>query len=99
MCGRHRIEPLFVSLTKTTAPSSSPVQDTGFSFREQGFESPWGHIFVVWEPLAQRLEHLTFNEGVDGSNPSRLTFFLNDTHFVVVLVDIFHEDISLQNSV
>ena len=24
--------------------------------------------------LAQRLEHLTFNEGVDGSNPSRLKF-------------------------
>ena len=28
-----------------------------------------------YESLAQRLEHLTFNEGVDGSNPSRLTFF------------------------
>ena len=26
--------------------------------------------------LAQRLEHLTFNEGVDGSNPSRLNLLL-----------------------
>src|SRR5436190_1798180 len=28
------------------------------------------------ESLAQPVEHLAFNEGVDGSNPSRLTKFL-----------------------
>ena len=44
---------------------------------------------ALFESLAQRLEHLTFNEGVDGSNPSRLTFlshikeyFHYATHFL-----------------
>lgn len=32
-------------------------------------------LCVVHESLAQSVEHLTFNEGVDGSSPSRLTFF------------------------
>lgn len=35
------------------------------------------NFFFRLESLAQRLEHLTFNEGVDGSNPSRLKSFLN----------------------
>jgi hypothetical protein len=26
------------------APSSRPVQDTGFSTRRQGFKSPWGYF-------------------------------------------------------
>ena len=29
------------------------------------------------DPLAQSVEHFTFNEGVDGSNPSRITNFLS----------------------
>jgi hypothetical protein len=39
------------------------------------YSSPARVAKNVQESLAQRLEHLTFNEGVDGSNPSRLTFF------------------------
>jgi hypothetical protein len=40
-------------------------------------------FFCSFESLAQRLEHLTFNEGVDGSNPSRLTLY-----FVYPIFDI-----------
>ena len=32
--------------------------------------------------LAQLVEHFTFNEGVDGSNPSRATIFM------VVLIEV-----------
>jgi hypothetical protein len=35
--------------------------------------------------LAQRLEHLTFNEGVDGSNPSRLKVFFSFARRVVLI--------------
>jgi hypothetical protein len=35
------------------------------------------------DPLAQLVEHFTFNEGVDGSSPSRVTkFFLYIVPFV-----------------
>ena len=34
-------------------------------------------IMCVLVPLAQLVEHFTFNEGVDGSNPSRDTIFLH----------------------
>ena len=31
--------------------------------------------FYIMEPLAQLVEHLTFNQGVEGSSPSWLTIF------------------------
>lgn len=31
-------------------------------------------LFVDYGPLAQLVEHIPFKDGVDGSNPSRLTF-------------------------
>ncbi|CDN43411.1 hypothetical protein BN871_CX_00070 [Paenibacillus sp. P22] len=30
---------------------------------------------TIFEPLAQLVEHLTFNQGVEGSSPSWLTIF------------------------
>ncbi len=33
------------------------------------------NIFELYEPLAQSVEHLTFNQRVEGSNPSWLTIF------------------------
>ncbi len=45
---------------------------------DRGFESrQFRHFYKVilpcWEPLAQLVEHLTFNQGVEGSSPSWLT--------------------------
>lgn len=37
--------------------------------------NPLGVSVFLYESLAQSVEHLTFNEGVDGSSPSRLIFF------------------------
>jgi hypothetical protein len=34
---------------------------------------------VRCDPLAQLVEHFTFNEGVDGSSPSRVTSFLPES--------------------
>ncbi len=46
-------------------------------FRVRWFESITLHHLS--EPLAQLVEHLTFNQGVEGSSPSWLTsFFAND---------------------
>lgn len=53
------------------APSSSQVQDAGFSSRKQGFESPWGQFL---EALAQLVEQFPFKEWVEGSSPSSLNF-------------------------
>jgi hypothetical protein len=33
---------------------------------------------LVWEPIAQSVEHLTFNQRVAGSNPAGLTNEIND---------------------
>ncbi|SYX85834.1 conserved protein of unknown function [Paenibacillus alvei] len=33
-------------------------------------------MFLHHEPLAQLVEHLTFNQGVEGSSPSWLTSFI-----------------------
>ena len=38
-----------------------------------GVRIPYGSPF--FEPLAQLVEHLTFNQGVEGSSPSWLTTF------------------------
>ena len=38
--------------------------------------SPVGHPITYYEPLAQSVEHLTFNQGVTGSIPVWLTIFL-----------------------
>jgi hypothetical protein len=35
--------------------------------------NPVGSAIIYYEPLAQSVEHLTFNQGVEGSNPSWLT--------------------------
>ena len=43
----------------------------------RGFESLQPrHFYCLCDPLAQPVEHLTFNEGADGSNPSRVTIYL-----------------------
>ena len=34
---------------------------------------PPGPHMASWEPVAQPVEHLTFNQGVSGSNPDGLT--------------------------
>lgn len=39
--------------------------------------------------LAQRLEHLTFNEGVDGSNPSRPNLLLEEGMGTILCVQVF----------
>jgi hypothetical protein len=36
------------------------------------------------EPLAQPVEHIPFKDGVDGSNPSRLTIFLTKELFAQI---------------
>ncbi len=38
---------------------------------DRGFESR--QLRQLFEPLAQLVEHLTFNQGVEGSSPSWLT--------------------------
>ncbi len=44
---------------------------------DRGFESRrFRHFILLYEPLAQLVEHLTFNQGVEGSSPSWLTFHL-----------------------
>jgi hypothetical protein len=41
------------------------------------FESRWPrHFFIFYDLLAQPVEHLTFNEEADGSNPSQVTTFI-----------------------
>ena len=41
------------------------------------FESRWPrHFIYFFDSLAQPVEHLTFNEEADGSNPSRVTILL-----------------------
>jgi hypothetical protein len=44
--------------------------------RVRWFESIALHQFLHQEPLAQLVEHLTFNQGVEGSSPSWLTIYL-----------------------
>ena len=55
------------SLRRTMARWSSG-QDGGLSRRNQEFDSPTGHHFYR-APLAQLVEHLTLNLGVQGSSP------------------------------
>lgn len=51
-----------------------------------------GYITCLYEPLAQSVEHLTFNQVVVGSTPTRLTKhsrglrFYRDPLFVVLLL-------------
>ena len=45
----------------------SSGQDGGLSRRKQEFDSPTGH--QLYAPLAQLVEHLTLNQGVQGSSP------------------------------
>jgi hypothetical protein len=40
-------------------------------------------ILLQQEPLAQLVEHLTFNQGVVGSNPTWLTIFSKHTYTTV----------------
>jgi hypothetical protein len=42
---------------------------------------------AIYEPLAQLVEHLTFNQRVEGSNPSWLTIFLKKYAGVAELAD------------
>ena len=44
----------------------SSGQDGGLSRPKRGFDSPSGHQYA---PLAQLVEHLTLNQGVQGSSP------------------------------
>ena len=64
----------------------------------RGFESllPRHFLFCLCDPLAQPVEHLTFNEGADGSNPSRVTIYLQllqswPLHLTVRILD-FHSN-------
>ena len=41
--------------------------------------------FAYYGPLAQLVEHLTFNQVVEGSIPSRLTFFTMFTEKVPIV--------------
>jgi hypothetical protein len=41
---------------------------------DRGFESR--QLRQLFEPLAQLVEHLTFNQGVEGSSPSWLTLYM-----------------------
>ncbi len=57
---------------------------------DRGFESrQFRHFYKVilpcWEPLAQLVEHLTFNQGVEGSSPSWLTIFEIICYSIIVL--------------
>ena len=45
----------------------SSGQDGGLSRRKREFDSPTGHQLNA--PLAQLVEHLTLNQGVQGSSP------------------------------
>ena len=45
----------------------SSGQDGGLSRRKREFDSPTGH--QLHAPLAQLVEHLTLNQGVQGSSP------------------------------
>ena len=45
----------------------SSGQDGGLSRRKREFDSPTGH--QLYAPLAQLVEHLTLNQGVQGSSP------------------------------
>ena len=49
----------------------SSGQDGGLSRRKREFDSPTGHQEheSVYAPLAQLVEHLTLNQGVQGSSP------------------------------
>ena len=38
--------------------------------------SSYNEVKLHYEPLAQLVEHLTFNQGVEGSSPSWLTFII-----------------------
>jgi hypothetical protein len=49
---------------------------------DRGFESRRLRHYFQLEALAQLVEHLTFNQGVVGSNPTCLTIF--QTNFAVV---------------
>ena len=53
-------------LRRKTARWSSG-QDGGLSRRKREFDSPTGHQLNA--PLAQLVEHLTLNQGVQGSSP------------------------------
>ena len=44
----------------------SSGQDGGLSRPNREFDSPSGHVYA---PLAQLVEHLTLNQGVQGSSP------------------------------
>lgn len=55
-------------LRRKTARWSSG-QDGGLSRRKREFDSPTGHQLNA--PLAQLVEHLTLNQGVQGSSPWR----------------------------
>ena len=51
-------------------PAEAPVSAHG---QHKVLESPASASEVPVEPLAQLVEHLTFNQGVGGSIPPRLT--------------------------
>ena len=36
------------------------------------------------ECIAQQAEHLTFNQGVSGSNPDTFTLFIKNKHFIIM---------------
>ena len=46
------------------------VRAPGCGSGGRGFEP---HLPPHYDPLAQLVEHITFNDGVDGSSPSRVT--------------------------
>ncbi len=51
-----------------------------------GVRIPLGSI--LFETLAQSVEHLTFNEGVDGSSPSSLKFLSSSFHCTSALISL-----------
>ena len=47
-------------------------------------------IFSFWlDPLAQSVEHLTFNQGVRGSNPRWVTSVFKSELFILHVKDVF----------
>ncbi len=71
--------PLSNKLLKTVS-----IDDYQISFYHPNFDEQWKQTEVARMLLDCMVVSLTFNEGVDGSSPSRLTFLLSNTVVLTV---------------